>query len=250
MIESNRCLFEIGEKFIIRDDPDELETKPALLLHSCCGPCSTAVVERLAGEFDITVFFYNPCITDEDEYMRRRAAQLEFIEKFNRENAGKTRIRFTEGSYRPSDFFEMVKGLEKEPEGGARCRLCFRQRLETTAEVASMSGYDHFGTTLTVSPHKDAALDCGADWPQGTVFPSLTGISRKRTASGDLWSFRKSTDCTGRITADAYFRREKGRNDMHKLIIPKNYTPFIDYMESQRAIKKIKDFFQLSWPTG
>ncbi len=155
MIESNRCLFEIGEKFIIRDDPDELETKPALLLHSCCGPCSTAVVERLAGEFDITVFFYNPCITDEDEYMRRRAAQLEFIEKFNRENAGKTRIRFTEGSYRPSDFFEMVKGLEKEPEGGARCRLCFRQRLETTAEVASMSGYDHFGTTLTVSPHKD-----------------------------------------------------------------------------------------------
>ena len=155
MIVCNKCLVENEEKFILRDDMKEFEDKPKLLLHSCCGPCSTAVVERLVDEFDVTVFFYNPCITEEDEYQRRRAAQMDFIEKFNRENAGKARLWFLEGSYRPAEFFAAVKGLENEPEGGARCRVCFRQRLEKTAEMASMSGFDYFTTTLTVSPHKD-----------------------------------------------------------------------------------------------
>ena len=155
MIVCNKCFFEIEEKFILRDDLKEFSDKPKLLLHSCCGPCSTAVVERLVDEFDVTVFFYNPCITEEDEYQKRLAAQMEFIEKFNRENIGRTRIWFMEGAHRPKDFLVEVKGLEGEPEGGARCRVCFRQRLEKTAETASMMGFDYFGTTLTVSPHKD-----------------------------------------------------------------------------------------------
>ena len=158
MIVNDKCLFGNEKNF----PPDECfqknTDKPKLLLHSCCGPCSTAVVERLTDEFDVTVFFYNPCITEEDEYQKRRRAQLEFIEKFNRENAGIIRVYFKEGNYRPTDFLEAVKGLEEEPEGGARCSVCFRQRLERTAEEASLSGFDYFGTTLTVSPHKNYKL--------------------------------------------------------------------------------------------
>lgn len=129
--------------------------KRSLLLHSCCGPCSTAVVERLAEEFNVTVFFYNPCITDQEEYLRRRSAQIQFLEKFNEENIGKTRVLYKEGDYRPGSFYERTKGHESDPEGGARCLLCFRQRLEKTAETASLSGYEIFGTTLSVSPHKN-----------------------------------------------------------------------------------------------
>ena len=79
------------------DDFGETTEKPKLLLHSCCGPCSTAVVERLAEEFDVTVFFYNPCITDQEEYLRRRSAQIQFLEKFNEENIGKTKVHYKEG---------------------------------------------------------------------------------------------------------------------------------------------------------
>lgn len=129
--------------------------KPSLLLHSCCGPCSSAVVERLTDEFDVTVFFYNPCITEEEEYRRRREAQLKFIERFNEENIGSIKVFFQEGPYRPREFFKATEGLEQEPEGGARCRVCFAQRLEKTAETASLTGCDYFGTTLTVSPHKN-----------------------------------------------------------------------------------------------
>lgn len=154
MIVNNKCVYETEKKYI----PDECFRKsidkPKLLLHSCCGPCSTSVVERLVDEFDVTVFFYNPCITDEKEYRRRYEAQVSFIEQFNIENAGKTRVYLREGGYRPAEFFSAVEGFEKEPEGGARCHICFRQRLEKTAGTASLSGYDYFGTTLTVSPHK------------------------------------------------------------------------------------------------
>lgn len=133
----------------------ETAEKRSLLLHSCCGPCSTSVVERLAEEFDVTVFFYNPCITDQEEYLRRRSAQIKFLEKFNEENIGKARVHYQEGSYRPGTFFELTEGHEADPEGAGRCRICFEQRLEKTAETASLSGYELFGTTLSVSPHKN-----------------------------------------------------------------------------------------------
>lgn len=129
--------------------------KPALLLHSCCGPCSTTVIERLNDKYAITVYFYNPNITDKEEYEKRKAAQIEFIEKYNRRNTAKDKIAFIEGPYEPKVFCNAVKGLEQEPEGGKRCSVCFRLRLEKTAEIASISGYDCFAATLTVSPHKN-----------------------------------------------------------------------------------------------
>ena len=124
-------------------------------MHSCCGPCSTAVIERLADEFEITVFYYNPCITDEEEYLLRRENQKKFLQEFNEERIEKNRIRFLEGAYHPGAFLKLVKGHEQDPEGGERCSLCFAQRLEKTAETAQMTGCDYFGTTLTVSPHKN-----------------------------------------------------------------------------------------------
>lgn len=136
---------------------DKVE-KPALLLHSCCGPCSTSVIERLAGDYQITIFFYNPCITDQEEYRKRKETQLEFIKKYNESLPPKEHISIKEGPYDTKNFYKAVEGLENEPEGGKRCLACFRQRLEKTAETCRLVGCDYFGTTLTVSPHKNYEL--------------------------------------------------------------------------------------------
>lgn len=135
--------------------------KAGLLLHSCCGPCSTGVIERLADEFIITLFFYNPCITNEEEYKRRRDSQVSFIEQFNRERMDLPNIRIMEGAYEPGEFLALAEGHEEDPEGGARCAMCFRQRLEKTAQNAAIAGCDYFGTTLTVSPHKSCDIISG-----------------------------------------------------------------------------------------
>ncbi len=128
------------------------EIKPALLLHSCCGPCSTAVIERLLGRYELTVFFYNPNITDEDEYRRRLEAQRTVINK-NLEQGNS--VRLIEGEYDPGVFFEYVKGLENEPENGERCTKCFELRMKRTAAEGLRLGYGVFATTLSVSPHKN-----------------------------------------------------------------------------------------------
>ena len=137
------------------DALDRKVDRLSLLLHSCCGPCSSSVIERLAGEFNITVLYYNPCITDEEEYKKRRVAQIQFIEKFNGERIDLPDIGFMEGPYEPGAFLELTRGHEEDPEGGQRCSICFRQRLEKAAETAAFMGFDLFGTTLTVSPHKN-----------------------------------------------------------------------------------------------
>jgi hypothetical protein len=131
-----------------------MEIKPSILLHSCCGPCSTAVIERLLSDYSITVFYYNPNITDPDEYDRRKSAQKLFLEAY----PATSPIRFIEGDYNPGLFLAQSKGYEREPEGGTRCGLCFTLRLRTTAEFAQKNGYAYFGTTLSVSPHKDADI--------------------------------------------------------------------------------------------
>ena len=133
--------------------------RPSVLLHSCCGPCSTAVIERLLEDYNITVFFYNPNITEAEEYALRLDAQKTVIGKFN--GGGRfiiDRIGLVEGAYRPDMFLCGVRGLEDEPEGGERCTVCFRLRLEETARRAKCGGYDFFATTLTVSPHKNYPL--------------------------------------------------------------------------------------------
>lgn len=127
------------------------EPKPTLLLHACCGPCSTYVLEYLSKHFDITLFFYNPNIYPREEYQLRLSTQRELLEK-----TGWAKIR--EGEYDHRSFLAAVKGYEGEPEGGARCEFCFRQRMEEAAKVAAEGGFDYFATTLSVSPHKDAAL--------------------------------------------------------------------------------------------
>lgn len=136
----------------------EAIAKPALLLHSCCGPCSTAVIERLVPDYDVTVFFYNPCITDHEEYEKRKESQIRFIDNYNLHLNGTSKIHFIEGEYEPDAYFALTCGYEEEPEGGARCTICFNQRLEKTAEAAKLGGYPLFGTTLTVSPHKNYPL--------------------------------------------------------------------------------------------
>lgn len=129
-----------------------------LLLHSCCGPCSTAVIERLAQDYSITVFYYNPCITDSDEYEKRKENQIKFIEELNRRKIFDETVSFVEGKYNPADYFQLTRGFENEPEGGARCTLCFKQRLEETAAYCKAENFDVFTTTLTVSPHKNYPL--------------------------------------------------------------------------------------------
>lgn len=125
-----------------------------LLLHACCAPCSSYVLEYLCRYFDITVYFSNPNITDEAEYEKRLAelyrlcAEAPFC-------SGTAVVRDPVGS---DAFFEAVRGLENEPEGGSRCEKCFRLRLERSAQYAKSNGYGLFATTLTVSPHKNAQL--------------------------------------------------------------------------------------------
>ncbi|MBO4835044.1 MAG: epoxyqueuosine reductase QueH [Lachnospiraceae bacterium] len=130
--------------------------RPRLLLHSCCGPCSSYCLSYLHESFDITVFYYNPNIDPKEEYEHRLSEQKRLIERLNQDLA--VQIGFMEGSYDHAAYLDAVKGLEQEPEGGRRCRECFMLRLEETKRVALEGGYDFFGTTLTVSPHKNALV--------------------------------------------------------------------------------------------
>ena len=142
-------------------DPLEKQTKVEkkhVLLHSCCGPCSTACIERLLPDYKISVFFYNPNITDAEEYEKRKAAQIKFITEFNQRVSDEDKVLLIEGEYLPEDFYEVCSGYSNEPEGGARCTECFRLRMERTAQVALKTGNPIFGTTLTVSPHKNYPL--------------------------------------------------------------------------------------------
>lgn len=128
------------------------EEVPSLLLHSCCAPCSSYVLEYLSEYFRITVFYYNPNIYPESEYSMRTAEQQRLI----RQMKTKYPVSFLEGTFDPKEFYSAVHGLEQIPEGGARCHACFRLRLEQTARLCARGGYDFFTTTLTISPLKNA----------------------------------------------------------------------------------------------
>ena len=123
-----------------------------LLLHACCAPCSSLVLERLANFFEITIFYYNPNITDSLEYQKR----VEEIKKLISLVQSKYPISFMEGDYQPEVFFSISKGLEKEPERGRRCYLCYSLRLDETAKIAEKLNFPYFCTTLTLSPHKNS----------------------------------------------------------------------------------------------
>lgn len=122
----------------------------SLLLHTCCAPCSSAVLERLSEIFKITILYYNPNITEEKEYQKRLDELKSFIVKIKT----KYPINILDARYNPKEFFEIAKGLEKEPERGKRCYKCYKLRLEETAKIAKENKFDFFATTLTLSPYK------------------------------------------------------------------------------------------------
>ena len=121
-----------------------------LLLHSCCGPCSTVCIERLKDQFDLTIFYYNPNIEPKEEYEKRKEEQQKVCKFFN--------VPFVDFDYDNENWLKFVEGLENEREGGARCEKCFLYRLNRTAIYAKENGFDVFGTTLSVSPHKNTNI--------------------------------------------------------------------------------------------
>ena len=125
---------------------------PKLLLHACCAPCSSWCLEYLAPHFDITLFYYNPNIDDEEEYHRRAAEAQRLLQEMPLPRP----VQFLEGPYDPAHWHALVKGHEADPEGGDRCGICFSDRLRQTAETAAALGFDCFTTTLTISPLKNA----------------------------------------------------------------------------------------------
>ena len=125
---------------------------PTLLLHSCCAPCSSYVLEYLSDYFRITVLYYNPNIYPEEEYHIRAAEQKLFVSQL----PTRYPVNFTEGRYDPGEFYDCARGMEHLPEGGERCFACYRLRLSEAARTAKTMGCDYFATTLTISPLKNA----------------------------------------------------------------------------------------------
>lgn len=132
----------------------DLENPPSLLLHSCCGPCSTSVLELLSDYFKVTLLYYNPNIYPREEYYKRLEEQKKVLEKVN----GRFEIEFLEGRYDPAEYFDAVKGVEQLPEGSQRCFNCYELRLKEAAQFAKNLNMDYFATTLSVSPYKNAQI--------------------------------------------------------------------------------------------
>ena len=126
--------------------------RPRVLLHSCCGPCSSSVLEYLTRYFDVTLLWYNPNLYPQEEFERRFRTQIELIEKMGLTEE----VSVLAESWKHEDYLSRAAGLEDEPEGGRRCTECFRLRLLECAKLAKKYGFDYFCTTLTVSRHKDA----------------------------------------------------------------------------------------------
>ncbi len=140
---------QLEKTIIYHQSQDEV---PTLLLHSCCAPCSSYVLEYLSEYFAITVFYYNPNIYPDEEYWKRVKEQQEFIARF----PAQYQIKFIEGEFEKERFYELAQGLENVPEGGERCFKCYELRLREAAILAKEQGMDYFTTTLSISPLKNA----------------------------------------------------------------------------------------------
>ena len=147
----NRRNYQRELEAVIKENESKSRV-PRLLLHSCCAPCSSYVLEYLSDYFEITVFYYNPNISPAEEYEKRAAEQQHLI----RELPAKHPIHLVVGAYEPERFYAVSRGLEQVPEGGERCFRCFRLRLEEAAKMAAEGGFDYFATTLAISPLKNA----------------------------------------------------------------------------------------------
>ncbi len=170
--------------FLMENEIASFDKKHTLLLHCCCAPCSSACLERLFPHFDITVFFYNPNIETE-EYLKRKEELSRLIEKTGW-------AKELDCAHEKQGYYSAVRGLEKEKEGGKRCEVCFRLRLEKTAETAERLGFEYFATTLTISPLKNAELinSVGEGLAEGKKVKWLYSDFKKR--NGYLQSLRLS----------------------------------------------------------
>lgn len=138
---------------VLEEIINKLDHKPKLLLHSCCGPCSSYVITYLKDYFDITILYYNPNIEPYEEYEKRKTEQIKLINELNIPS-----LSLMDTEYENNIYREYVKGYEDNPEGGSRCHLCYELRLKKTVELAKINGFEYFGTTLTVSPYKNASI--------------------------------------------------------------------------------------------
>lgn len=141
---------KINYDALMMEEVRKLDGKRTLLMHSCCGPCSTACIERLKDYFDITVLYYNPNIEPLEEYNKRKETQKSVLRRLN--------IKYMDSDYDNETFRLLTKELKDELEGGKRCTVCFSLRLKETAKRAKENSFDYFTTTLTVSPHKNSEL--------------------------------------------------------------------------------------------
>ena len=177
----------------------EAGRRPRILLQACCAPCSSVVLERLSGLTELTLYYYNPNTMPREEY-DRRLREFEKLRHFP--------FTLIAGSWDNPLFLDRVRGLEREPEGGARCAACIRLRLEETGRLAAEGNYDYFGTTLTVGPRKDPALvngigaavsrTCGVPWFYAD-FKKRDGFRRSVALCRELGIYRQAY-CGCRLT--------------------------------------------------
>ena len=153
-------------------------TRPRVLLHACCGPCSSSVLEFMVKHFDITVLWYNPNIYPLEEYNKRFKTLIELVEKLGISED----IQIMAEPHKSEDYYKRIKGLENEPEGGKRCTECFSVRLLETAKIAKQYNFDYFCTTLTLSRHKNAVLinQLGEEIAEATGVKWLPSEFKKR----------------------------------------------------------------------
>lgn len=188
------------------------ERVPKLLMHSCCAPCSSYCLSYLAEYFHITIYYYNPNITEQAEYQKRVKEQQRLLGEL----PVKYPISFVEGAYEPEVFLAMTKGMEQLPEGGGRCFACYELRQRKAAEYAKEHHFDYFTTTLSVSPHKNAAKlnEIGLRLAQEYGIPYLVSDFKKK--GGYLKSIELSAeyhlyrqDYCGCVYSKAAREREK-----------------------------------------
>lgn len=192
------------------------ESVPKLLLHSCCAPCSSYVLEYLSQHFSITVFYYNPNIYPEEEYRKRAAEQRTFIKRLNVRNP----VGFLEGEFKPEEFYKAAAGMEELLERGERCYHCYRLRLLRTAQTAREFGFEYFCSTLSISPLKNAEwlneigreLEevCGVKWLPSD-FKKKEGYKRSIELSEEYGLYRQ--DYCGCIFSKKQRESEKKKNN-------------------------------------
>ena len=185
---------------IYQDIISKLDHKPSILLHSCCGPCSSSVIDTLKDYFTITVLYYNPNIEPKDEYEKRKQEQIRLIKELGY-------VNYLDCDYDNDSFLEVAKGLEGEKEGGLRCPKCFYLRMNKIALIAKENNFEYFGTTLTVSPHKNSQIinEIGRQIEEETKIKYLFSDFKKHNGYLKVLNYQKNIIYIAKTIVDATF---------------------------------------------